>query len=262
MTVIDIKPRETDPVPETPPFIAIGIPSVDFVDADFMMSIASQCQSFRGVTMMVNSKGCYIDLGRMKCLNAAREATATLSDGRIIKPTHLMFFDSDMTFPNHTIQRLMSHDKDIVGCIYSMRIADKDGNIPNIGRTVGGVTSMKTYIDSPLVDMELLPTGILLIKMSVFDKLPDYDDDGPIFGYRWMKDLKAYEREDVRFCRIAREHGFNVWCDPWLSMQIGHIGQSVYRITEESKQQNAPHAVSEARTQNAIDKGHATVAAE
>lgn len=247
----------------TPPFIAIGIPSMDYVDADFCICLASQVGSFRGITAMINSKGCYIDLGRMECVKFAQAKTAQLKDGRTIKPTHLMFFDSDMTFPNYTIQRLLEHDRDIVGCMYSRRVADASGAFSNIGLTVDTtITQVDTRQNAPLLEMKLLPTGILLIKMSVFDKLPAADDDGPIFGYRYIKDLNAYEREDVRFCRIAREHGIQIWCDPWLSTQIGHIGQAVYRVDTESKKFAEKYGTGPAKEAGVAPDAPAVAAAE
>jgi len=217
--------------PPGAPFIAIGVPAMDAVDTEFALCFAAQMASFRGLTAMLNSQGCYVDEGRMSFVEGAKKRRIKLPDGQIIRPSHLMQFDSDMTFPAMTIQRLMSHGiKDVVGCVYSRRVEP----YTNIGLTEDP-SIVNAPESSPLIPMLLLPTGIMLTHMSVFDRLPEFDEDGPVFGYRWMPDVKKYEREDVRFCRLVREHGMKIWCDVGLSHHIGHVGKAIYRVDEASK---------------------------
>jgi hypothetical protein len=65
--------------------------------------------------------------------------------------------------------------------------------------------------------------------------MPEFDDDGPVFGYKWLPEVKKYEREDVRFCRLVRENGMKIWCDVGLSHHIGHVGKAIYTVDEASK---------------------------
>jgi len=222
-------------IPDIPPpgspFVAIGVPAMDFVDTEFAICFAMQMASLRFPTVMMNSQGCYVDEGRMSFVDGAKRRRIRLPDGRVIRPSHMMQFDSDMTFPPNTLQRLLAHKvKDVVGCMYSRRVEP----YTNIGMTEDP-TILKASSDSPLIPMKLLPTGILLTHMSVFDRMPEFDDDGPVFGYRWMPDIKKYEREDVRFCRLVRENGMKIWLDAALSHQIGHVGKSIYMVDEYSK---------------------------
>jgi GT2 family glycosyltransferase len=82
------------------------------------------------------------------------------------------------------------------------------------------------FLSGELLEMQRIPTGCLLIKMSVFDKLSkpyfrfDTDASGAIVG------------EDYVFCDRAREAGFRIWCDAALSREIGHIGLNVYRLPD------------------------------
>ena len=227
--------EEPTPIGDIPPpgspFVAIGVPAMDFVDTEFAICFAMQMASLRFPTVMMNSQGCYVDEGRMSFVDGAKRRRIRLPDGRVIRPSHMMQFDSDMTFPPNTLQRLLAHKvKDVVGCMYSRRVEP----YTNIGMTEDP-TILKASSDSPLIPMKLLPTGILLTHMSVFDRMPEFDDDGPVFGYRWMPDIKKYEREDVRFCRLVRENGMKIWLDAALSHQIGHVGKSIYMVDEYSK---------------------------
>lgn len=230
------------PPPGTP-FIAIGLPAMDFVDTEFALCLATQFGSFRALTTMANSQGCYVDEARMACLDGAKRRRLKLPDGQIIRPSHLLFIDSDMTFPAMTAQRLLSHKvKDVVGCIYSRRVEP----FTNIGITVDP-TINEAKEDSPLIEMKLLPTGMMLIHMSVFDRMPEFDEDGPVFGYKWLPEVKKYEREDVRFCRLVREHGMKIWCDVGLSHHIGHVGKAIYKVDEASKRAAAVSGMKQMR---------------
>lgn len=233
--VIDGKVEEPAQIPEMPapgsPFVAIGVPALDFVDTEFSICFAMQMASFRGLSVMMNSQGCYVDEGRMSFVDGAKRRRIRLPDGQVVRPSHLMQLDSDMTFPHNALQRLLAHKvKDVVGCMYSRRVHP----YTNIGLTEDS-TIEKAAEGSPLIPMKLLPTGILLTHMSVFDRMPEFDADGPVFGYRWMPEIKKYEREDVRFCRLVRENGMKIWLDVGLSHQIGHVGKSIYMVDEASK---------------------------
>lgn len=222
-------------VPDMPapgsPFVAIGVPAMDFVDTEFSICLSMQLAALRIPSVMMNSQGCYVDEGRMSFVDGAKRRRIRLPDGRVIRPSHLMQFDSDMTFPHDTLQRLLAHKiKDVVGCMYSRRVHP----YTNIGMTEDP-KMVKAGESSPLIPMLLLPTGIMLIHMSVFDRMPEFDDDGPVFGYRWMPEINKYEREDVRFCRLVRENGMKIWLDAGLSHQIGHVGKSIYMVDEYSK---------------------------
>ena len=217
--------------PPGAPFIAIGVPAMDFVDTEFALCFATQLASFRGLTAMINSQGCYVDEGRMECVTQAKRKRLKLPDGQVVRPSHLMFIDSDMTFPAQAIQRLLSHGvTDVVGCVYSRRVEP----FTNIGMTEDP-TIENAPESSPLIPMKLIGTGMMLIHMSVFDRMPEFDADGPVFGYKWLPEVGKYEREDVRFCRLVREAGMKIWCDVGLSHHIGHVGKAIYRVDEASK---------------------------
>lgn len=70
-----------------------------------------------------------------------------------------------------------------------------------------------------------MPTGCLMIRMSVFDALT-----GPNFRFLVDPATDAIIGEDYDFCDRARAQGFTVWCDTALSFEVGHLGQSVHRL--------------------------------
>lgn len=186
--------------------VALGIPSGDMVHADFAMSLALLCQNPGATVALVNAKSSLVPLGRNQCVGAAQA----------MKASHIFFIDTDMVFPPDTLKRLLSHGKDIVGATYAKRAA------PFHPLTITDKGEL-AQIPSGLHRVKLLPTGCMLIRLDVFDKLkPPYFNLGSEQG--------QLRGEDYYFCESARAAGFDIWCDGDLSAQLGHVGQKVYKI--------------------------------
>ena len=120
--------------------------------------------------------------------------------------SHLLFIDSDMTFEKDALKRLLERNKDIIGVNYNMR------KFP-LTSTVQG------EIKGDLFRCNGVATGFMLIKTEIFKKLKK-----PWF-YVGMRhgDIEGH---DYRFCRLAREAGYEVWCDN--EIKIGHIGDYTF----------------------------------
>ena len=73
--------------------------------------------------------------------------------------------------------------------------------------------------------MRRIPTGCLLIRMSVFDALAK-----PYFRYVIDEVGGEIVGEDYVFCDRAREAGFRIWCDAALSLEIGHTRPAGLRV--------------------------------
>ena len=156
--------------------------------------------------------GCDIVASRNRIVHVARERGAT----------HLLFVDYDMYFPPHTITRLLKQDKDIIGAAYNFRGNGESKNT--------AIPITQTDVKHPHPDelpkepfkCHCLGTGLLLIKMSVFDAFK-----GPWFmmGYNEKGDL--HFGEDTYFCqRAIKEAGLEVWADPTLGVR--HIGEQLF----------------------------------
>jgi hypothetical protein len=139
--------------------------------------------------------------------------------------THLLFLDTDMTFPPDTIKKLLSHNKDIVSGLYFERYAPYR---PMLRKRMpdGDGYSLVDYTQGGLVECDALGAGCLLIKTEVFEKIGK-----PWFEYRLtQKGIKeTFLSEDIVFCERAREAGFEIHCD--TSIRCGHL-ISDYEITE------------------------------
>jgi len=195
--------------------IAIAVPSGDMLHADFAMSLARMCASTQGMRLnVINNKSSIVAIARNNGVQLAQEFDAH----------YLLFLDSDMLFPESTLWRLLMHRQDIVGATYAKRVppyATLGTVLPGeVARTSSGMTAA-----SGLIEMARIPTGCLLIKMSVFEKLAR-----PYFRFDADEATGDIVGEDYVFCDRARAAGFRIWCDPALSHEIGHIGQQVFKI--------------------------------
>jgi GT2 family glycosyltransferase len=181
------------------------------VHADFALALAGMCSGlFPLPVVIVNTKSSIVASARNDAVRIAREAGAQF----------LLFLDSDMTFPNTTLRRLLAHRRPIVGALYTKRVPPYD--------LLGAPVGLEASIDSGgLIRMKNMPTGCLLIELSVFDALTP-----PYFRFLFDETTGEIHGEDYVFCDRARAAGFEIWCDAGLSLEVGHIGQQICRFPE------------------------------
>lgn len=194
--------------------IALCIPSGEMVHADFMLSVLHLVQHARVVDFrvsMVNAKFSIVAEARNLCVRAAIEARAEW----------LLFLDSDMVFPPDLIKRLMAHRQPIVAATYPRRMLP----LGFIGNRLDGAAF--SLADKGLVEAARLPTGCMLIHMSVFKKLK-----APYFRCGYSEEAGKILSEDFWFSERVREMGFQLWCDMDLARQIEHIGAFRYALRE------------------------------
>jgi hypothetical protein len=196
---------------EESPCVAISVPSGDMVHADFALALAALCHEAGTIDLkIISNKSSIIAIARNNGIAMARELGAD----------YLFYLDSDMVFPRRTLHRLLAHEQDVVGALYTKRIPP----YPLLGAAVGRQPS-----DAPpgLIEMARIPTGCLLIKMTVFERLTQ-----PYFRFETDEASGSVTGEDYVFCDRVRQAGLRLWADIALSMEIGHIGQQIHRLPD------------------------------
>jgi hypothetical protein len=147
------------------------------------------------------------------CLDAMREGCS-----------HILFIDSDMTFPQDMIQRLLAHDVDIVATNCARRRMPTGPTAQNYDEN-GKRQQVYTMPESTgLEEVGSVGTGVMLIKREVFQGMSE-----PWFDMPWQYETRGYMGEDVFFCKKAQELGFKVYIDHDVSKEIGHIGTFEFR---------------------------------
>jgi hypothetical protein len=142
--------------------------------------------------------------------------------------THLMFVDADIQFRAEDINKLVSHDKEIVGGIYPQKTLP-----PKM--VVNTLDNGKREGD--LVEVGTLGTGFMLIKSVVFQAmieegaqkytdaigLSSVENDNQYDFFNCTIDSNGrYLTEDWSFCRRWRQIGGQIWAD--ITIPLVHVG--------------------------------------
>jgi hypothetical protein len=138
--------------------------------------------------------------------------------------SHILFIDTDQTFPKDTAHRLLAWDKEVVGCNVATKQLPASPTARGKSEKLGG-EMIYTDPDSPLLEKAWrLGTGVMLMKLNVFEKL------GPAcWEIRYIPELDDYQGEDWRMCELLEEHKIPIWIDQRLSDQIGHVGEFEFK---------------------------------
>lgn len=137
--------------------------------------------------------------------------------------THILYIDSDIVFSFDQVEKLLSHDEDIVGGYYFKKCEGQAQPVCNRLSTV----------DEPnergLVKMKYMGTGFLRISRKVFEvmaqEMPELeyvcDSDNKTLKHDFWRmgvvagpdGKKRWLSEDWQFCQFALDLGFDVWAD-------------------------------------------------
>ena len=178
--------------------------------------------------------------------------------------THLLFIDSDIDFNASTIFKMLEKDKDIISCPYPMkdlnwdkmwrRTTVKENAVTKAEElaTAGYTFPVKVKdphsitVDKGVIELTHAPTGCMLIKREVFDKMikayPELEIFQPtvINGKEVKKDnmynffdtlhdvkTKRYFGEDFGFCQRWADIGGKVY--GYIDDYITHVGDHQYK---------------------------------
>ena len=125
---------------------------------------------------------------------------------------YLLLTDDDMIFEPEVLDRLLAHNKDIVGAIYNTRRGEISSPI---------IEYFDEKRPTELFKCGALGGGLLLIKTKVFLKIKQ-----PWFGYEWYDNGMVKMSNDWWFCYEARRAGYDIWADSRL--EVKHIGDYEY----------------------------------
>lgn len=133
--------------------------------------------------------------------------------------THLLFIDDDMTFPADLVDRLVAHEKRVVG-VNAVRKRQYLLLHTAVDMEGGLLDSRKK---SGLEEVLRMGLGVVLIDLKSVREIPP-----PHFEGGWAPEVDDYTGEDYGFCRTMIAAGEKLYIDHDLSREIGHIGQAVY----------------------------------
>ena len=217
---------EKDKMPsQLKPTVYIAMPCYDSVKINTMLSVIKLVQQLSKSRIKVG-----INTMKSPLIHQARNylTSAFLTT----EYQYLLFIDSDVEFEPESIVRMLVAKKEIICTPYRVKAEKLDKHIytvefknpKNIPIQPGG-----------LVEIEVGPTGLMLIDRKVFEKImkkypylkiknkatPSADKSHE-FYYNFFdfgfKDGYAMG-EDVSFCRLARGSGFNIYANTQSTTQ-------------------------------------------
>jgi GT2 family glycosyltransferase len=124
----------------------------------------------------------------------------------------LLMVDDDHVFAPDLLERLLSHEVDIVAAL-ALRRDEPYGPFCFVGTAGPGVyvpADLREHAPDDLLQVRAVGTGAMLIRRRVFETLP-----APWFT------ISEESGEDMRFCDAAHAAGLPIHCD--LGARLGHL---------------------------------------
>jgi len=193
------------------PTVIVGTPHGRDLTPEYVTSLISLVRSYPVAVALYES--CLVHVGRNTIAQGSLDAD------------YLLFIDSDMEFPSWGLERLLSHNKDIVGGLYYKKGNPHSPLVYEFNKKTWGHRCIQNP-PTELSEVDGIGTGFLLIKTEVLRKLFEkkrVKKDGFPFNFIQKPDGNDIG-EDLAFCLRARKLGYKIWCDP--SIPLNHIGES------------------------------------
>lgn len=179
--------------------ILIGIPS----DGNITARTAFSVFNLKGAFDVTFAIGCDVAHNRNK-----------LAAGALDKYTHLLMVDSDMEFNPDTLERMLAHDKPILGLAANHRRLPLESVVKPLKEA-----DVHKELPKELFQAMSCGTGVMLIKSEVFKKIP-----APWFEFSYENGERI--GEDVSFCMKAAKQDIPVFVDPTIAVR--HWGEYAY----------------------------------
>jgi hypothetical protein len=251
------EPRTTDNEPKVNPkiklFVATPVHSECSIHyTQSLLELQKECWRKKIGVRFHLIKSSLVTQGRNMCVSAFLESDST----------HLLFIDSDISFNAGAAERLVACNKDIISIPYPLKDMnwDKALKLFNEGKlkTAQDIRNKAFYrypmkvpdnneiqIKDGVIEVTHSPTGFMLIKREVFDKMIEkyshlrIDQDQVINGknerlpHMWNffdtqfdQEKHTYLGEDFAFCKRWKDIGGK--CYAWIFDYITHVGEHQY----------------------------------
>ena len=135
------------------------------------------------------------------------------------KCTHLLFIDSDQTFPGSLVHRLARHGKQVIGCNIATKCFPSDPTARNFNPDWYGGDVVYSGGKRGVEQVWRIGCGVLLLDLEVFAQLPK-----PWFSIEYNQERKDFVGEDWYLCEKLQAAGIPIYVDHDVSREIGHTG--------------------------------------
>ena len=199
-------------IKEESKLVAVLTPCDDMVRTPFLMSMVKMLE--RTYSQPPEGlRGLYVNTLSSSILPQGRQALADLAIKN--EATHLLWIDSDMSFPSDMLIRFLQRDEKIIGINAVTR------RPPHLScAQYADGSFVKTTRDSQgLEKVGRTGFGVLWAAAEVFKAMTK-----PYFQFPWDEGLQDFRGEDMSFFDQANALGFEAYIDHNLSKEIMHFG--------------------------------------
>ena len=201
--------------------VAICIPSRGEMEIGTAFDLAVMC-GYDSRFRKNGEQGIYTVAGTLIFDQREKLAASALNEGA----DYILWIDADMRFPKNTIDRLLRHNKPIVGVNATTRSIPIKATAKNLEidfeRKENHWKPVSSKSKKGLERVTSIGCGVMMVKREVFEKTPR-----PWFWFEQLPGDKLLG-EDVYFCIKAHDAGFETWVDHDLSNEIGHVGRYTF----------------------------------
>lgn len=128
---------------------------------------------------------------------------------------YALWLDSDMSFPEDIIEKMMEEEKDFVSALsFTKRVKIE----PSFRvKTAGAYNAVEDYPKNSVFEVDAVGLACALMKRKVLEQAAKISGGKPLFGFS-----QPEVGEDVWFCELVKQAGFKIF----VSSKIiaGHVG--------------------------------------
>ena len=203
-----------------PILVLIAVPSGSHWLADFASNLIMAIVHFINtplfgrkdhICQVANIKGSLLPNSRLEALNMAKK----------VKATHLLYLDTDHTFPPDLIHQLLMPNKDVIAanCVTKSIPSNTTARLYNAEDPRGTIVYSDEGAEPNLQQVWRVGTGVMMLSKKAFGQL-NHD----CFAVEYKADRDSYQGEDWTLCERLEKAGVPIYVDHALSRQIGHLG--------------------------------------
>lgn len=202
--------------------VIVAVPSGPYWNAKFAVDLINLVSNFPNQRVpgyrsqelrVVNVRSSILSKNRLDAVKTAK----------LHKATHILFLDTDHTFPKDLVQRMASWGKLVVAanCVTKTLPASPTARVKDADPKGAVVyTDPNSY---GLEEVWRVGTGVMLISMQVFERIGN-----GVWDMKYLPEADTYQGEDWSFCEACENAGISIFVDHDVSKEIGHEGHLVF----------------------------------
>ena len=192
--------------------VAILTPCNDMIHAEFALALIAMIQYTHNANPENLESLSVLAIGTSVLPKGRQDLTEqALANGA----THILWIDSDMSFPKDTLLNFLRRDEKIIGANCLARRPPYSTTCRYADRTGVETTSDSTGLEK----IASVGFGVLWVATEVFERM-----ERPFYNFSYFQDTQSWAGEDFNFMSKVRALGYEVYCDHDLSKGVYHIG--------------------------------------